>query len=390
MTQRVRDIVVIGASAGGIVALKRLVQMLPSDLNASIFIVLHRSDLLAQTERDGRDTLAEVLSKGVSLPVTSPDDGERFKRGHVYVAPSACHLLIEGGLVRLERSPRESSFRPSADALFRSAALEYGRRVIGVVLSGLLTDGTAGLWQIRKRGGVAIAQDPAEAEFSDMVKSAINNVAIDFCLCAKDIGKKIVELCTPAKASESSRAKVLIVEDERIVAMNLKSRLTKLGYESACHRPAQPRNVPRRVTASAGPRGKLDAHASPPAAIAPPTSLRVARPKLAPVSIRASTPRHGKPDPVVADTNEVASFVSAHGQVNRSGPVCRKCMFQRIRNQFVGDQRQGNGAPDIHSQFAQFQDETHTPFCLMEQRQVLTQAFEKLAHIDALQVRCTL
>jgi chemotaxis response regulator CheB len=230
MTRRGRDIVVIGGSAGGIGALKRLLQLLPSDLGASIFVVQHRPDL-PQTDRGGRDTLAEVLSRGVSLPITAPDDGERFKRSHVYVAPPACHLLIEGGLMRLEKSPKESWFRPSVDALFRSAALEYGRRVIGVVLSGVLADGTAGLWQIRKRGGVTIAQDPAEAEHGDMVKSAINNVEIDFCLSAEEIGKKIVELCTPAKAPESSCTKVLIVEDERIVAMNLRNRLAKLGYE---------------------------------------------------------------------------------------------------------------------------------------------------------------
>jgi chemotaxis response regulator CheB len=230
MTRSERDIVVIGSSAGGIGALKRLLQVLPSDLGASIFVVQHRPDF-PETGQGGRDALAEVLSRGISLPIRSPDDGERFQRGHVYVAPPTRHLLIEGGLVRLEQSPKESRFRPSADALFRSAALEYGRRVIGVVLSGVLADGTAGLWQIRKRGGVTIAQDPAEAEHDEMVRSAISNVEIDFCLRAEDIGKKIVELCTPARAPESSCTKVLIVEDERIVAMNLSNQLAKLGYE---------------------------------------------------------------------------------------------------------------------------------------------------------------
>lgn len=223
-----RDIVVIGASAGGIEALISLLGSLPHGLGAAVFITVHR--------RQGRrDSLAQTLRPHSKLPLHTPLDGERFRRGVCYVCAPDAHLVVERGRVRSEPSPREYLHRPSIDALFRSAALAYGRRVVGVVLSGLLTDGTAGLWQIKKRGGIAIVQDPADASYDQMPRSAIDAIAVDHVLGAREIAAKLAELAagTPSLPLGARKARVLVVEDERIVARNLERRLAELGYEVA-------------------------------------------------------------------------------------------------------------------------------------------------------------
>jgi chemotaxis response regulator CheB len=219
-----RDIVVVGASAGGLRALRRLLEPLPPDLPAAVFVVLHRT---------ASPMPLEVLLPKAKwpLPFQWAVEGERFSHGRVYVAPPDRHLLIERGRTRLEHGPKERWFRPAIDALFRSAALAYGRRVVGVVLSGMLTDGTAGLWEIRKRGGMTIVQDPKDAEHRSMPESALANVPIDHCLPADEIGRALVDLTRPIDRPRA--AAVLIVEDERIVAMNLEARLRELGYEVA-------------------------------------------------------------------------------------------------------------------------------------------------------------
>ena len=131
--------------------------------------------------------------------------------------------------MRVEQSPQEGLYRPSIDALFRSAALTYGRRTIGVLLTGMLNDGTAGLWQIKKRGGVTIVQDPEDAQFQDMPRSAITEVVVDFVLPLQSIALKLVEL-TRQHPSGSEPRTVLIVEDEAVVAENLERGLKELGY----------------------------------------------------------------------------------------------------------------------------------------------------------------
>src|SRR5262249_30417431 len=133
-----RDIVVIGASAGGISALKQLVEGLPKDLPASVFVVVHSSP-------EGPGTLPSVLSGAGPLPAEHASDGKRFQRGHIYVAPPDRHLLLNGSRMRLTLGPRENGFRPAVDALFRTAAEHHGARVVGIVLSGGLNDGTHGL-----------------------------------------------------------------------------------------------------------------------------------------------------------------------------------------------------------------------------------------------------
>jgi chemotaxis response regulator CheB len=223
------DIVVIGASAGGVIATRTLLGMLPADLPAAVFVVIHR-----RTVDEKSEMLLRVLSRGVQLPVRAAVDGSRFSHGEVIVAPADSHLIVGRGVVQLEQSPREQLARPSIDVLFRSAATVYGRRVVGVVLSGMLTDGSAGLWHIRKHGGVAIAQDPEEAEFGSMPRSALEHVPLTSKLRLVDIGPTLVHLCategTPPPLSGTRSARILIVEDERIVALELANRLQALGY----------------------------------------------------------------------------------------------------------------------------------------------------------------
>jgi two-component system chemotaxis response regulator CheB len=170
-----RDIVVIGASAGGVAALQKLLAALRENFNATVLIVTH----LAPNEPS---RLQEILQAVTSMPVKAAEDNDALKNGTVYVAVPDHHLLIEGNRVRLSRGPRELHSRPSIDVLFRSAAVYHGPRTIGVVLSGALDDGTAGLWAIKEKGGIAIAQLPADAEFPSMPRSAIQHVAVDHVL----------------------------------------------------------------------------------------------------------------------------------------------------------------------------------------------------------------
>ena len=140
-----RDIIVVGASAGGIEALRGLAAGLPRDLQATLFVVVHIPPY-------SPSTLPSILSAAGPLPATHPADGERVRPGHIYVTPPDHHLLIEGAAVLVRRGPKENRFRPSVDALFRSAAYVYGPRVIGVVLSDALDDGSSGLWTVKRLG----------------------------------------------------------------------------------------------------------------------------------------------------------------------------------------------------------------------------------------------
>ena len=167
-----KDIVVVGASAGGMDALQKLVSRLPAGLPASIFVVWHLSPGL-------KTVLPAVLSKAGPLPAINPEDGDRIQPGYIYVAPNDHHMLLEKGYMRVARGPKENRFRPAIDPLFRSAAYVYGPRVIGVVLTGALDDGTAGLWTIKLRGGTAIVQEPSDALIRSMPLSALDNVEVD-------------------------------------------------------------------------------------------------------------------------------------------------------------------------------------------------------------------
>jgi two-component system, chemotaxis family, protein-glutamate methylesterase/glutaminase len=182
-----RDLVVIGASAGGIEALQQLCAGLPADLNAAVLVVMH-------TSNHSGGLLPKVLSRAGPLPATHPEDGELLQNGHVYVAPGDLHMLAEPGMLRVVRGPRENRHRPAIDPTFRSAAVAYGRRVIGVVLTGMLDDGTAGLMVIRSHGGAAVVQNPHTAMFPSMPQSALLRVPDARVAELPEIPKLLVEL----------------------------------------------------------------------------------------------------------------------------------------------------------------------------------------------------
>ncbi|HKY41820.1 MAG TPA: chemotaxis protein CheB [Pyrinomonadaceae bacterium] len=182
-----RDTIVIGASAGGVQALTKLVGALPPNLPAAVFIVLH-------IRPDAPSLLPSILSRESKLKVTHPVDGEEIKRGRVYVAPPDHHLLLEPGYVRLVHGPKENLHRPSIDALFRSAARFAGTRTIGVVLTGARDDGTAGMRWIKQRGGIAIVQDPSEAPFPSMPLSVMRDIKVDYSLPLSEIAPLLTRL----------------------------------------------------------------------------------------------------------------------------------------------------------------------------------------------------
>ena len=181
------DMIVIGASAGGVEALKQLVELIPPDLPAAIFVVLH-------VPSNGTSALPKILGKWGSLPAYHPQDRDQIMYGQIYIGPPDSHLLIKPGHLRLTRGPKENGFRPAIDPLFRTAARVYSTRVVGVILSGTLDDGTAGLIAIKKRGGVAIAQDPYEALYPGMPMSAIENADIDYVLPISEIASALIRL----------------------------------------------------------------------------------------------------------------------------------------------------------------------------------------------------
>jgi two-component system chemotaxis response regulator CheB len=182
-----KDIVVIGASAGGMEALQKLVSRLPAELPASLFVVWHLSPGL-------KSILPSVLSKSGPLRSAHPQDGDRIEPGRIYVAPNDHHMLLEKGYIRITKGPKENRFRPAIDPLFRSAAYIYGPRVIGVVLTGALDDGTAGLYTIKLRGGTAIVQEPADAMIRSMPLNALAYTEADYRVPIAEIGELISRL----------------------------------------------------------------------------------------------------------------------------------------------------------------------------------------------------
>jgi two-component system chemotaxis response regulator CheB len=181
------DIIVIGASAGGMDAIAELLKPLPADLPASLFVVQHLSSL-------SPGYLPEILQRDTPLRVVSPAESGPIEPGCVYVAPPDRHLLVERDRVRVVRGPKENRHRPAIDPLFRSAAWAYGARVVGIVLTGMLYDGTAGLWAVQTCGGVTVVQDPREAQFSSMVANVLQNLKVDHCLPIKEISALVEKL----------------------------------------------------------------------------------------------------------------------------------------------------------------------------------------------------
>jgi two-component system chemotaxis response regulator CheB len=205
------DIIVIGTSAGGLKALSAVLMELPSDFQAAVFVVQHLA-------ADRTSSLPKLLGDVSELPVSSPVDGEPFLTGHVYVAAPDHHLLLSGDRMRVLRGPQENRFRPSIDALFRSAARSHGSRVIGMVLTGYLDDGTVGLQTIKKRGGITIVQDPAEAEYPSMPRTALRYVDVDYTIPIADAGALLIRLVARAPAIQEDFPTTPAIEIESNIA----------------------------------------------------------------------------------------------------------------------------------------------------------------------------
>ena len=181
------NIIVIGASAGEIEGLMELVAGLPRNLRAAIFVVVHQPAW-------HKSELPSVLSRTGDLPALHPAGGQAIDCGKIYVAPPDYHLLLERDRVDLWRGPKENRHRPAVNPLFRSAAVAFGSRVIGVILSGFLDDGATGLWWIKRYGGIAVVQDPNDAQSPDMPVAALEHVDVDYVLPAAEIGRLLTKL----------------------------------------------------------------------------------------------------------------------------------------------------------------------------------------------------
>ena len=231
-----KRLVAIGASAGGIEALRELVAALPIEFPSPIAIVLHSSP-------QSPGLLHDILSRSGRLPAINPRNGERLHAGRIYVAPPDFHLLIEPGRVRLTKGPRENRFRPAIDPLFRSAAQVYGPAAIGVILTGNLGDGTAGLWAIKRLGGTAVVQDPDDALFPSMPEHALRAVTVDHRVPLREIASLLVDLTAEPVAETREATPRRNVEIEVEIAREqdpLKAGVEGLGTPSAiacpeCH-----------------------------------------------------------------------------------------------------------------------------------------------------------
>lgn len=216
-----RDIVVIGGSAGATAPLKEILRQLPADLPAAVFVVLH---IPAQ----GIGILSTVASAAAKLPVRQAESGMAIENGHIYIAAPDHHMLVLKDRIFLGRGPRENMVRPAIDPLFRSAALHYGPRVIGLVLSGLLSDGAAGLEAIKRCGGVALVQDPTDAISDEMPRRALEATTVDLCVPGARLGDVLSELVQEAPDAirpipPDIRLEVEIAAGERIGSDNLVS-----------------------------------------------------------------------------------------------------------------------------------------------------------------------
>lgn len=205
------DIVVIGTSAGGLKALSTVLAALPADLGAAVFVVQHLAP-------DFESVLPKLLDDVCDLPVRSAGDGEPVVPGQVYVAVPDHHLLLRGERIGIQRGPQENRYRPSIDALFRSAARSYGTRVIGLVLTGNLDDGTVGLQTIKKRGGITMVQDPDEADYPSMPKMALRYVEVDHVVPIAEAGALLTRLVGEPPAAQSSFPTTPEIEIESNIA----------------------------------------------------------------------------------------------------------------------------------------------------------------------------
>jgi two-component system chemotaxis response regulator CheB len=187
-TERVRrDVIVIGGSAGAVMPMVELLALLPRDFPAAVCVVLHRSPAF-------ESRLPWVLGRRTSLGVVEPGDGQLLEQGVVHVAPRDQHMVVKGAAIALNRGPKEHRTRPAIDPLFRTAAESHGRRVVGVLLSGLGADGATGLIRIKAGGGLSLVQHPLEAQFGTMPSNAIAKDDVDGVLSLEDLAETLAIL----------------------------------------------------------------------------------------------------------------------------------------------------------------------------------------------------
>lgn len=191
-------VVVVGASAGGVEALTHLVRALPEDFAAPVLVVLHVPP--------SGSVLPQILDRTGPLHARHAEDGTSLEPGRIYVAPPNCHLVVDDGVVSLNRGPHENGHRPAIDPLFRTAAAAYGDRATGVILSGALDDGTVGLFAIKQAGGATVVQDPEEALYPSMPSHAIAYVQPDYILRIDEIADTLVRLTTASARSQPKEA----------------------------------------------------------------------------------------------------------------------------------------------------------------------------------------
>jgi two-component system, chemotaxis family, protein-glutamate methylesterase/glutaminase len=218
------SIIAIGASAGGVDALRRLVSTLPHGFPAPIFIVLHVGEV---------SYMPEVLARAGPLPVVRPESGDRIVPGSIYVAPPGKHMLVHDDHILLRRGPRENLARPAIDPLFRSLACSFGARTIGAVLTGSLSDGASGLHAIKRCGGIGIVQDPDDAMVPAMPRNALENVEVDHCVPLSELGALLTRLVAePAREMISIPGEICLeaaIAAQEHVSMESDDKLGKLS-----------------------------------------------------------------------------------------------------------------------------------------------------------------
>lgn len=223
----IRNLIVIGASAGGIGAVSKVLKGFSKNMNAAIIVVIHVA------KSSNAQNIADILQRNTSLECLVAANLLEIEQGKVYIAQPDHHLMVNGPVMTLNQGPHENRYRPSIDVLFRSAAVHYTNQVIGIILTGMLDDGTSGMHAIKSCGGLCIIQDPLEAEFSDMPQSVLNKVEVDYMANLKDIPFIVEDLMSkpfPAKVEVPEELKLEAEITERLMS-NIDD-LKKIGERS--------------------------------------------------------------------------------------------------------------------------------------------------------------
>lgn len=203
-------ILVVGASAGGSLLLPGLVRQFTEDMDLVVLIVLHLS------KQSVGEMLVNRLQKETAYTCKIPKHGEKLKRRHVFIARPDHHLMIDQNKILIGKGPVENRYRPSVDALFRSAAASHGNRVIGIILTGMLEDGAAGMLAIRRAGGICIIQDPNEASYPDMPRAVLNQLSPDYSVPVSEMGNVLSKVLSEKRKKKSSRIPSDIIKEARI------------------------------------------------------------------------------------------------------------------------------------------------------------------------------